>query len=182
AVFTYEALAEGQEFAACAAISGSTLDEIEIRAERIKAALGGHLWLGRSRGAGYGGRCRLTWHPLREREYEGAKLLSGELSGHFRVVLTADYIGRNPVTGALDPGAFAFELVRALPGSEIVHMACEPVRCGGFNRTWRMELPQATGLRGGSQFLLHAPTTIARRDWLELETSGLGERRAEGFG
>lgn len=182
AVFTYEALAEEQEFAACVAVSGSTLDEIEIRAERIEAALDGHLWLGRSRDAGYGGRCRLTWFPLREREYEGSALLSGDLSGNFRVVLTSDYIGRNPVSGALDPGAFVFDLVRALPGCEIRARAYEPVRCGGFNRTWRMELPQATGLRGGSQFLLHAPTTIARRDWLELETSGLGERRAEGFG
>jgi CRISPR-associated protein Csx10 len=61
---------------------------------------------------------------------------------------------------------------------------CKPEIVGGFNRTWGLPLPQAWAVRPGSVFVykLAGDTKPAREDLLGLEKTGLGERRAEGFG
>jgi CRISPR-associated protein Csx10 len=53
---------------------------------------------------------------------------------------------------------------------------------GGFNRKWNLPLPQVAAIAAGSVFKLKltAPEAFARL--LELQETGIGERRAEGFG
>jgi len=56
---------------------------------------------------------------------------------------------------------------------------------GGFNRKWNLPLPQALAVKMGSVLVLKqpsdAPGDLAER-LADLETRGIGERRAEGFG
>jgi len=60
----------------------------------------------------------------------------------------------------------------AFLGAEIV---------AGFNRKWRLPLPQALAVRMGSVLIFKDPG--CDRAWLDdLEARGIGERRAEGFG
>ena len=53
---------------------------------------------------------------------------------------------------------------------------------GGFNRTWGLPLPQQTAFTAGSIFALHLDPGVPLSSLTLLETRGLGERRAEGFG
>lgn len=181
-VFAYESVAASQPYAGVLAIEGDSAREIEARFDTIEAALGSRIRLGRSRAAGYGGWCEVTWQPPRERELAGAQLASSDLHGRFRLFLTSDYVGRNSVTGAWDPGQFVNDLRQGLPGAKVLAASWATRLVGGFNRTWRMELPQAVALAAGSQLLMEASAPVRRSVWLELEGGGLGERRAEGFG
>lgn len=51
---------------------------------------------------------------------------------------------------------------------------------GGFNRTWGLPLPQVTAIAAGSVFEIVA--TVEAEKLIELQKTGIGERRAEGFG
>lgn len=53
---------------------------------------------------------------------------------------------------------------------------------GGFNRTWGLPLPQRVALAAGSVLLLELSEQVEAKAIAQLEWSGLGERRAEGFG
>jgi CRISPR-associated protein Csx10 len=51
---------------------------------------------------------------------------------------------------------------------------------GGFNRTWGLPLPQVTAIAAGSVFEIKAD--VEAKKLVQLQESGIGERRAEGFG
>ncbi len=53
---------------------------------------------------------------------------------------------------------------------------------GGFNRKWNLPLPQVAAIAAGSVFKITAAPPIALDRLHALEKSGIGERRAEGFG
>ncbi|RIK82028.1 hypothetical protein DCC62_00915 [candidate division KSB1 bacterium] len=53
---------------------------------------------------------------------------------------------------------------------------------GGFNRTWGLPLPQVPAIAAGSVFVLKAEPEVKWEVLKQLEETGLGERRNEGFG
>lgn len=185
AIFNYESLDGGQRFQGLVALCGSDPAEIEDRAREIRELLGDRLWLGRSRVAGYGGWARLQWHALQDRELvsSSATLRHVRAGETFTVLLTSDYVGRHPLTGAWDGGAFEDEVKSKLDSGAERLGGCQETRLvGGFNRKWGMELPQATALAAGSLLILRASRDIAADEILTFEQAGLGERRSEGFG
>lgn len=189
-IFTYEALEASLKFRGVVAISGQNQVEIDTRLAQVKTALGEKVYLGRSRRARYGGEALVSAWSLvgvqGEREAEGRTgLIRGDLNAgqNFRMFLTADYIGRRSDTGQVDPTWFAAELIHRLEGRvEVLRLRWAFRLVGGYNRTWGLQLPQVLTLRAGSVVILKAQRLISYSDLLAIEQSGLGERRAEGFG
>ena len=151
---------------------------------RIEALLKAPIWVGRSRRAGYGGHAFLEFGKPLGREYDGlSDLLSEDVKAGdlFRVVLASAYVGRHRMTGQLDPVALRLELGSRLGARvERTRWAFETV--GGFNRKWRLEVPQAQAVAAGAVLVLKAESKIPSKTLLDIEHSGLGERKAEGFG
>jgi CRISPR-associated protein Csx10 len=101
----------------------------------------------------------------------------------FVMQLTSAYVGRHPETGQLDPEALPLELVEALGGQvEVERRFWGFEVLGGFNRKWRLEVPQALAVAGGAVLLLRAKAAIPAETLRQVEHEGLGERRNEGFG
>ena len=186
-IFTYEALEAGQQFQGIIAISGKDQKETDALWQEIKNALGKRLSLGRSRNARYGGSANVTIESPRNYETDGAtRIIRGKLTpgSLFCVFLTADYVGRNPESGQSDPTAFRQDITECLGKNrvEVLRTRWAFRLVGGFNRKWGLQLPQTLALRAGSLLVLKAKDDIPDSDLLAIEQTGLGERRAEGFG
>lgn len=184
-IFIYEYLEAGQEFDGFVIVEGRTEAECTERENTVKRVLSQPIWLGRSRRAGYGGDALIEWRNLCDREVRGEGVLSNDIkpSDRFRVLLTSPYIGRNPKTGQVDPSYLEQELFEALGGKADVLERCWSFGlAGGFNRKWRLEVPQAYTCAEGSVLLLEARQSIQLSELLAVEHKGLGERRIEGFG
>ncbi len=186
-IFTYEALEAGQQFQGIIVIFGKNQKETDNLWQEIKKALGKGLSLGRSRNARYGGSASVTIECLRDRETDGAtRMIRGNLAqgSLFCVLLTADYVGRNPKSGQSDPTAFRQDITECLGKNrvEVLRTRWAFRLVGGFNRKWGLQLPQTLALRAGSLLVLKAKNNIPDSDLLKIEQTGLGERRAEGFG
>lgn len=185
AIFAFEFLEAGQEFDGLIQIRVASAAVCEEIAEAIRAALAGPVLLGRSRRGGYGGNATIVWGNPREREVEGQGLVRRDLGANilFCALLTSPYVGRNPDSGQIDPTHLARELVEALGDRvAIVRRRWTFELVGGFNRKWRLELPQALTCAAGSVLVLRTTAPIPCVDLLALEHAGLGERRVEGFG
>jgi len=184
-IFVYEYLEPRQEFDGVILVRGADEQECEDLINRVKQYLTPPILLGRSRRSGYGGDADIQWHTPRDREVEGQGLVTTDVQPGtvFRVLLTASYIGRDQTTGQLDPTYLEHEIVNACSGRIRVvrrRWAFEPT--GGFNRKWRLEIPQALACAAGSVLVLEAKAAISFSDLLAIEHAGLGERRVEGFG
>lgn len=182
-IFPYEYLEAEQVFRGVIQIMPNASSELE----RIKRLLASEpILLGRSRRAGYGGQADVEFTGQAAREYENVSgWISHDVAGGtlFRVFLTSAYIGCHPATGQIDPSALYEELCRRLGGKatiERVRWQFEVV--GGFNRKWRLEVPQALAVRAGAVLVLRANDAIDVDTLRAIEHEGLGERRAEGFG
>jgi CRISPR-associated protein Csx10 len=184
-IFVYEFLEPGQNFDGFVLIEGENDRDLEALIHAVRSALSPPLLLGRSRRGGYGGDADIVWRQLCGREIEGEGVVrkNVERGAHFRALLTSAYIGRNPVTGQIDPTQLDAELCKALRGRIRILGRCWAFdRVGGFNRKWRLELPQAHACAAGSVLLLEATEAIPVGDLLAVEHRGLGERRIEGYG
>lgn len=185
AVFNYESLNAHQRFQGLVALTSSDLAGIEALAEAIQSRMGGRIWMGRSRAAGYGGWVKVEWHALQERELEKSsrqltRINAGSL---FTILLTSDYVGRDPDTGAWDGNRLEAEIQDALdPEATRVSRSWEGHWTGGFNRKWGMELPQTRAVAAGSVLVYRASRDISEERLLAFEQQGRGERRSEGFG
>ena len=190
AIFAFESLDAGQSFQGVIQVRGESDTELAQMEDRIQALLGDVILVGRSRRAGYGGTAAIQWEDGRNREIEGPgseglRPLTGNIpqGKSFRLLFTSACIARHAATGQVDPAAVEELLGRRLGGRARVvrkRWSFEPI--GGFNRKWRLELPQALAVCGGSVFLLEAVQDIAAGDLYEIENEGLGERREEGYG
>ncbi len=186
-IFTYEAIEAGQQFQGIIAISGKDQLETDTLWQEIKKALGQRLSLGRSRNARYGGSAMVKIECPRKFEPDGASgiidqdIQKGNL---FCVFLTADYVGRDPVSGQPDPTAFRQDIIKHLGKKRVAVLRTRWAfrLVGGFNRKWGLQLPQTLALRAGSLLVLKAKNDIPSDHLQEIEKTGLGERRAEGFG
>jgi len=185
-LFAVESLDAGQTFQGAIQIRAGSDSERDAILKRIESLLGGNVLLGRSRRAEYGGDARITFcfDPNRRREWPRicwrGVINAGQL---FRVQLVSPCLIRNQDTGQFDPAALADVIVEKLKGRaavKCVRAGFETV--GGFNRKWRLELPQVLAVATGSTVVLQATDTISLSEIESLENAGLGERRTEGFG
>jgi len=184
-IFTFEYLEAGQQFDGLIQVFGESEEIVQARAERIRELLGSHLLIGRSRRGGYGGNATIKWREDRDREVNGVGVIAGDIpkDTEFRVLLVSDYIGRNPQTGQLDPTYLTHEITQRLGGrAEVIRRCWKFGLTGGFNRKWRLEVPQAPVCVAGSVVVLRATAAISFEDIELIEHEGFGERRVEGFG
>lgn len=185
AIFAFEFLEADQDFDGLVQVCGDNGSECDALIDTVKNALTEPVLLGRSRRGGYGGDAKLTWRATRDREVEGQGLVGGDLpvGATFRVLLTSPYVGRDPDSGQLDPAQLEAEVVRAFAGGvSSLRRRWRFELVGGFNRKWRLELPQALACAAGSVVVLKAEAPLSFAELLAVEHAGLGERRVEGFG
>lgn len=185
AIFPFESLDEGQELDGLIQVQAESQTTCDALVATVKSALEGPLLLGRSRRGGYGGDAAISWGSTRGREVEGQGIISADIPSDatFRALLTSACISRDPETGQIDPSAVAIEIVERFAGRvEVIARRWGFDLVGGFNRKWRLELPQALACAAGSVLVLRAITPIPFAELLAIEHEGLGERRMEGFG
>jgi CRISPR-associated protein Csx10 len=181
AVYRYEALAAGQIFEAL------ILCENETDVEKLLDILEGDLYLGGSRKAGYG-RAKINDAELIGKNWREA---GGELtlkkSGILTVTLLSDTLLRDEngqSTSAPSSVAFLLKnklginrlrLIKAFTSNKII---------GGFNRKWGLPLPQSRALGKGSVLIFKNGGDDGQllNRLKQIESEGIGERRAEGFG
>lgn len=186
AIFEYGAIAGGQVFQGFMSIEGDDEDAAAKLAEELAQVVGDTVMIGRSRRSGYGGwaQFRMDMQPV-SRELTTSPALRDDLQpgSYFRVLLTSHYIGRDQLTGQIDPASFLPNLECALQSSLTVLTASKRYGVvGGYNRKAGLALPQTTSLVAGSIFTLRAETAIPSERWLAVESAGLGDRRCDGFG
>ncbi len=101
----------------------------------------------------------------------------------FRLLLTSACIARNASTGQIDPAALPDLIEGRFCGlAKLLRTRWSFTPIGGFNRKWRLELPQTLAVSAGSVFLLEANQDIPVGQLYAVENEGLGERREEGYG
>lgn len=190
AIFSFESLDAGQAFQGIVQLKGKDEEELLRTENRIKELLGGSILVGRSRRAGYGGMATVEWGDARGREAhgpgcEGMRPLTGDMrpGQQFRLLLTSACIVRDPATGQIDPAALV-ELIGGLFGGRAVLLrrrwSFEGI--GGFNRKWRLEVPQTMAVAAGSVFVFEAKQRIEASEIHRIEDDGLGEGKEEGYG
>lgn len=185
AIFAFEFLDAGQEFDGLIQVRGADQAACDVLMGTIKNALHDPILLGRSRRGGYGGNAAISWGTARDREVDGQGFVQADrlADTFFRALLTSPYVGRDPDVGQIDPSQVARELVEALAGRvKVARRRWSFELVGGFNRKWRLELPQALACAPGSVLVLQTTAQISFADLLAVEHAGLGERRVEGFG
>jgi CRISPR-associated protein Csx10 len=183
AIFRHEALQAGQTFEA------AILCDQDSDAALLLPLLNGEAKLGGSRSASYGRVCfesaqeKQTWREVDgslQLDYEG-KLIITLLSD----ALIRDANGQQVVDSAAMTTALSTALGSITLTLDVERTFLRGIPLGGFNRKWGLPLPQSLAVKMGSVFVYDAPTggANALRLALErLEQSGIGERRAEGFG
>ncbi len=186
ALFAFESLDAGQVFEGAIQIRAATEADRDQILSRIKELLGDAVLIGRSRRAEYGGDAKIVFQPVRQREWpQFDKLVRRDLApdDEFHALLVSTCLVRDPGTGQFDPSSLSKAMEKKFGGRvsvERVRVSFETV--GGFNRKWRLELPQALGVATGSVLVLKANADILVSELIAIENSGLGERKAEGFG
>jgi len=179
-VFRYDALAEGQTFAAVI-LAEDAQDLAKIQALLPDQTV---LAMGRSRSASYGwvevryprdqaGQVRTAVEP--NWQEVASPLPASALPSSLVVTLLSDVLVQDPQTGAQ----------RADLGAVLVD---EPTECfarlhtvGGFNRKWNLPMPQTEAIAAGSVFVYPYSQPLAEQ-LDKLVERGIGNRRAEGFG
>ena len=170
-IFRYLALDSGQDFAGV--ILADDISDLDI----IKNILAkNHIFgFGKSHLAGYG-RVKIgdvisinDWI-----EYDSTDA-DDDAESDIIVTLLSDAIVRDSETGAhvtsIEP------ILNVTPVKAFMRTRVR----GGFNRTWNLPLPQTLAIEAGSVFVYENNPTLRKR-LQELESSGIGEKREEGFG
>jgi hypothetical protein len=177
-IYVYESLDARQRFSGFI-VAGS--DD----GRRIRDLLpdGTKVSLGRSRRAGYGGEGIFRWEDDTAQEARTDDALPGPVAQEtvFRILLTSPYIGRDQLTGQIDPASLDDELRRLLD-VEIVGRRWSIDRTASYNRTWRLKVPEAFVIQAGSVILVKARSKIEQTTLQRIMDGGIGERRNEGFG
>jgi len=180
AIFRYEALAPQQEFEATI-----ECDKDEDAGE-LEKLLKGEISLGGSRTGAYG-RAQIEIQKNDDKEKTKAQTESTPKtnSEKLRVICMSDVLLRDACGQyTSDPKVVRATIAKRLGvdesalGETNAFMRTRYV--GGFNRTWGLPLPQMLAIEMGSVFEFAMPP--GEIDFTALETQGIGERRAEGFG
>jgi CRISPR-associated protein Csx10 len=190
AIFTFEFLQSDQMFGGLIQLCSEQEDELDKIESRVKKLLGETLLVGRSRRSGYGGLASIEWGLRQDHESvgggkEGLRPLTRDIvqGEQFRLLLTSSCIVRNPSTGQPDPAALMEWMANRLANRvEVMRKVRTFELVGGFNRKWRLELPQTLAVSAGSAFVLKANKNISLDELNEIEHEGFGERKVEGYG
>ncbi|NJN98272.1 MAG: hypothetical protein HC875_31390 [Anaerolineales bacterium] len=170
-LFQFEALAEGEKFVGVI-LADDGIDLTPLQQNQLS--------LGKSRSAGYG-QAKLTFaKPVTSWvEYEPALQQPDDF---VVITLLSDALIRDP------NGVYVADISAALAPAGLSAGQLQPDRSifktklmGGFNRKWNLPLPQTWAVQMGSIFVYSAQG-INRAELARLVESGIGERRAEGFG
>lgn len=186
--FAYEFLERAQMFHGVIQFLADSEKEAELLIEAVKVQLDQRqIFIGRSRRAGYGGAATVTFQTVESQEVAWGAIQRDDLPADslFRVYLLSACVARDPCTGQVDPAALPQLLVAMLGGNENVavdRIFWEFEIIGGFNRKWRLEVPQVLAVKAGSVLVLRAKQTIHGERLRASVHWGIGERRAEGFG
>lgn len=186
-LFAYEFLEPDQTFQGLFQVWGDTTDEADALIALIETRLNGRqIFIGRSRRAGYGGAATISFGPIERQELSDGELQHDTSVGSlFRAQLLSSCIVRDSLTGQLDPASFPEQLREQLGGKAVVQVErvlWDFETVGGFNRKWQLEVPQALAVKAGSVLVLRAKRAIPPTTLRQIEHTGLGERRIEGFG
>lgn len=173
AVYRYIALPAGMKF------RGAVVSSISVKP--IQDALDNKtILLGKARTAGYGS-AKITVQNLPADWREIRNVVPSDLN-EFTILLLSPALVRN------SDGQFTLDISTALSARlngkkvNIVDAFSKSEIVGGFNRTWGLPLPQATAIAAGSIFHVTLDSAISAKEAEVLEATGIGERRAEGFG
>jgi CRISPR-associated protein Csx10 len=181
-IFRYDAIDVGQIF------QGVILYD-EVDEKTIQDLLNiSDIWLGGSRSAGYGHvkisdvKINNSWTEIK---ISPEKRNSDNI---LKITLLSDLILRD------DCGQYAAipptQLIAEFLGKQSEDLEkslnqyktyMDSVFVGGFNRKWGLPLPQILGVKAGSVFV-YENVAFTAKQICQLETIGMGERRAEGFG
>lgn len=184
-IFRYDAIDTGQTF------QGAILYD-EVDEEAIQKLLNiSDIWLGGSRSAGYGHvkisdiKINNSWSEIKS---SPEKRNSDNI---LKITLLSDLIIRDdcgqyaaiPPTQLLAEflGKQSEELKELEKSLNEYKTYMDSVFVGGFNRKWGLPLPQVLAIKVGSVFVYEG-VAITDEQVRQLETTGIGERRAEGFG
>jgi CRISPR-associated protein Csx10 len=193
AVYRYEALPAGLQ------LEGIILTDDFNDIARLKHLLNGRdLLLGKARTAGYGRAQIVAVDELSEIWCEGLKwrehTAAEDSEQEFEPPKTVDEFILTFISAALvrdSHGQFSLDPMFALEtrldtklslGEVKSHVFRSSEIVGGFNRVWGLPLPQVIAIAPGSVFVIQATTPLPVEKLQLLEATGLGERRAEGFG
>jgi CRISPR-associated protein Csx10 len=181
-IFRYDAIDAGQTFQGV--ILYDEADENNIQ-DLLNIS---DIWLGGSRSAGYGHvkisdvKINNSWSEINT---SPEKRNSDNI---LKVTLLSDLIIRDdcgqyaaiPPTQLLAEflGKQSEELEKSLNQYKTY---MDSVFLGGFNRKWGLPLPQILGVKAGSVFV-YENVAFTAKQICQLETIGMGERKAEGFG
>lgn len=169
-VFQYQSLSREQRFKAT--IVADQADDLELLKEYLQPDTS--LYLGRSRSAGYG---KVVIEDVTTDEIDES---IGATSSACTITLLSDTILRD------ENGQPTHDLDGYLSrrfGKSIKHISAfvRSTETGGFNRKWKLPLPQMPAIGMGSVFVY--PTDALTSDEItDLIELGIGERRIDGFG
>lgn len=169
-IFRYLALDSGQDFA------GVMLADDRSDIDIIKNIFAKNpiLSFGKSHLVGYGRvkidaiKIEVDWTEYDSADDDGAE-------SDIIVTLLSDAIVCDSKTGA---HVASIEPILNVTPTKVFLRTC--VR-GGFNRTWNLPLPQTLAIEAGSVFV-YKNNPMLRKRLQNLEPSGIGEKREEGFG
>ena len=197
AIFRYEALPVGMQ------LMGVILTQSEKDAEKVKGLIDGQtVYLGKSRTAGYGLVKIEVVEELKELFYSWSEYkkvyadpeaynpdydnqYEKQDAAQFTLTMLSETIVRN------DEGQYTLDPIPAICSqlklSEDYEIRTKPIFrqaevVGGFNRKWRMPLPQTIAIAAGSVFVIESNLPIHKEQLHRLMDEGIGERRAEGMG
>lgn len=177
-MFQTRSISAGQE------LEGYILLEDPALAEKICEVLSDTVWLGANRYEGFG-KCSVvcrqaveqpSWihaYGFRTQEEVGTTLYLLAVSPLTMVDRLGDPCG-------IDPDALAAKL--GVGRAELRFCSTSVAEFGGYNRTWKCRNPAARMYDQGSIFQIVCDRAPALEMIRNLEMTGLGIRRAEGFG
>jgi len=170
-VYRYIALPAGTK------LKGAVLTRDETDAETLQKPFGkkATILLGKARTAGYGA-ATLEIEDLKDwREFDAALVREDK-----QITLTL----LSPAIVRDENGQCGLDITPALRAHFGDGVTAKPVSrretlVAGFNRKWGLPLPQVAAIAAGSVFRVE---NVKAEQLRALEESGIGERRAEGFG
>ncbi|MCA9940673.1 MAG: hypothetical protein KC418_18680 [Anaerolineales bacterium] len=172
ALYRYQALASGQQFAGIIHLRNAQ------DADLLRPLLDkGELLLGGSTSAGYGLTEIAPWNDKKGTAAEVAILAQTP----FTVYLASDAILRDA------DGRFGPYLVETLARQWNTNLTVEKAFSrmtwvGGFNATWGLPLPQSWAVQMGSVWVLTSDQPISLKEVEKVVNAGIGDRCTEGFG
>ena len=170
-LFTYSSLAAGQVF------RGYLISENGPNLEFLKNSFPSEDWetdIGKSKYAEYG-HVQIHFDHIEENWREIEEKGSSRTEGKLVVVLLSDVILRDQKTGS-----FALSLA-PIVGEEHDRAFTRQKIIGGYNRYWKLPLPQCQAISAGSTFVYPNSSTLCEKIKLLVE-NGVGERTIDGFG